>query len=372
MAKQSSKNRSVADPGKRSGVTGNFRPYDDLEVGSFSQGKGIAAATEEQNWGVWERTKIALMLAGMQDPDGLTDGRDKSRLNMLQKIIPAIASVKPQWLVEAIRAQGISVLPGTEWKRQMGIQKLDRLRAAAELRKDEPVPQLSTDYAYDMLTKDGVEVISDEEAELQFAHKVIDDLVSGRSYIPRSKRGSTGDMARHKDIESNFLGTGTAYGGYNPVARPGTLQTITGLTADRNFDYRPSRNTTRTNPRYTSFKQPYTSPNKTPWAPQIDSPADEKELIDMYKDKVGHSKFKESVDDTELLQRWRELEAKINNQPLFGRNGKVMTNPQTGQPIKNSIIGKRLSPEEQQQWDLPAMSFTTDRYALGKVRPRRK
>jgi hypothetical protein len=210
-----------------------------------------------------------------------------------------------------------------------------------------------------------------DEAELQFASKILNDLRAGRSYIPRAEKDSSSDMNRNSGIELDFTGTGAAATGYNPMARPGVPQVLTGVNAKRNVEYRAAktgRTAGKLNPRYTSFQQPHMSKLKTPFSPSIESPGDEEEMKDLYKHMVGRGKFKEescrycdyqeSLSDEELLQRWRDMEAGVDGNDI--QRGWLPP----GAKIKNSIVGKRMSPEDQENDGFPQVGFHVDKDAV--------
>jgi hypothetical protein len=397
------------------GTTREFRPYDDLEERTWRQRlpgetpeKGMAGATLEQGWDCWERTKVLLDLADIQtiaeipNIEALQGLPAKQREDAIEKVRKQAGTITPEVLIQAIKNAGLPVLPNPDWKRQMGIRKLMSLRTAAEAKEPGSAPKTDPEEVYDKLSQMGMEVVDDQEADFQFAQKIINDLSTGRSYIPRDLKTSLAERGRHEKIAGSALGTGN-FDYYNPINKPGELQTVTGMAAGTNKVAaqgsergRELRGVGTVNMRPKSFMEPQAiRKNITPFTPD---PVDDDEIArikaiypddpswtsgrikdllnvgDIYKSKVGPHKFKtedylrqrgrhftESVSPEEILQRWREIDTEKENRPLLGKDGKPIIDPRTSQPMKNMWLGKYVPPEEQANF--PDAGFAVDKAA---------
>ena len=98
--------------------------------------------------------------------------------------------------------------------------------------------QLSPQSAYDYLTRYGVEVISDDEVTNLYLSRILQDLRTGNAFIPSSARGSEADRKRWRDSAARSWGGFLAPArSYDPGNTPGFAQWLTGMTT-RGFKIR--------------------------------------------------------------------------------------------------------------------------------------
>ena len=246
-------------------------------------------------WEEWEVTKKALELGGV-DPSVITDPKTTpaERHALIGKI---------NWgdiNVSRLKAElGASFKIHEDWKRQFGIAKLKRIKAAVEddrpldprekkllgtwrtleiqlgdeilpagpkhdvgwsrlpMSPDdrkrfyqvltgtseaaEPPLRLSAESAYDHLNRYGMEVITDEEAKDLYLSRILHDLKNKEAFIPSFPKGSEADRKRWRDSAArSWGGFLPAARSYDPANTPGFAQWLTGMTT-RGFK-------TRTNP----------------------------------------------------------------------------------------------------------------------------
>lgn len=83
---------------------------------------------------------------------------------------------------------------------------------------------LHPDHVYDLLTKQGVEIISDEEAEDTYLTSILGDLASGHAFLPTTKE-RTWRAAAEKNIGRSAASTGI----HHPKDSPAFIQKTTGI-----------------------------------------------------------------------------------------------------------------------------------------------
>ena len=258
----------------------------------LSQGEVLG----DMQWENWEVTKAALELGGV-NPNILTDPRTSpaQRLAMVAKIDWSTVTLP------RLKAKlGASFKVDDAWKRQFGIERLKKIKAAVEAGQPITDPrerrllgiwrtlevqlgrnilpagskndvgmtklpmslkdrtrfyktltgtnenaattlQLSAQSVYDYLTEYGMNVVSDEEATDLYLTRILKDLRNKTAFIPSSAKDSEADRKRWRDS------TARSWGGFLPAARcydpgssPGFAQWLAGMTT-RGFK-------TRTNP----------------------------------------------------------------------------------------------------------------------------
>ncbi len=322
----------------RKGIAFKAKALDDLELGVFAQrlaqqlplksadyGDFLRRSVRTQGdiladmkWAEWDVTRAALEIGGVY-PQILTDPKTPpaDRIALVGKI---------NWdniTLPRLKAKlGASFTIPDDWKRQFGILRLKKLKAAVEKgqeitdRHDQQLlgiwrtlevqlgdnilpsgpaldvprsrlpmsPQdrrrfyrvltgtnesaetplrLSPQSAYDHLRRYGVEVISDEEAKDLYLTRILRDLKANEAFIPSSPRGSEADKKRWRDSAAR------SWGGFLPAARmfdpgntPGFAQWLTGMTT-RGF-------TTRINP--SGRQVPFAYPEPEEFQPADDMP----------------------------------------------------------------------------------------------------
>jgi hypothetical protein len=268
-------------------------------------------------WDAWEITKKVMELGGI-DPAVLADPMKSpaqfhalvGKINWQNVTLPALkAKLGPAFRVP------------DEWKREFGVERLKRIKAAVEQGRPitdsqerrllgiwktlevqlggEILPtgpkddvgmtrlpmsradrtrfyrtltgthesvapaqaplQLSPQSAYDYLTQRyGVEVVDEEEAKDHFLTRILDRLRTKNVFIPASQQGSDADKKRWRDSAAR------SWGGFLPAARsydpshaPGVAQRLAGMTT-RGFK-------TRTNPSGRRVPYAYNEPEEFQW-----------------------------------------------------------------------------------------------------------
>ncbi|MGA2622051.1 MAG: hypothetical protein ABSF26_31045, partial [Thermoguttaceae bacterium] len=319
----------------RRGVAFRSKPLDDLETAVFAQrladrlpakpaggnyGDFLRHSVRSQgdvlgdmNWDTWEITKAAMELGGV-DPNDLTDPKKSpaERLALVNQI---------NWqnvTVPRLKAKlGPSFRVDDAWKRQFGIERLQRIKAAVEQGQPITDPQdrkllgiwrtlevqfgreilpagpesdvgmtrlpmsradrrrfyhaltgtnesvetplrLSAESAYDYLARYGVEAVTDEEAKDLYLARILQDLRNRTAFIPSFARGTEADRKRWRDSASR------SWGGFLPAARfydpgsaPGFAQRLSGMTT-RGFKM-------RTNPSGRRVPYAYGAPEEFAW-----------------------------------------------------------------------------------------------------------
>jgi hypothetical protein len=258
------------------GGYGNF-----LRQSVRSQGD-VLGGMKWEDWGI---IKAALALGGV-DPNAIAAAKTPaerlalvSRINWARITLPALKA-----------ALGRSFVAPADWKRQIGIERLKRIKSAVEQGQQVTDPherrllgvwrtlevqlgreilpagpqsdlglaklpmrpadrkrfygvltgtnesveaplRLSAQSAYDYLTKYGVDVVSDDEATDQYLTRVLQDLHAGNAFIPSSARGSKADAKRWRDSAArSWGGFLPAARGYDPANAPGFAQWAAGMT----------------------------------------------------------------------------------------------------------------------------------------------
>jgi len=287
----------------RKGVAFKQRPLDDLEHAVFarrlaeklrnqggrSYGDFLRRSILKQGevlgdmaWEGWAVTKRALELGGV----------DSERLTTPAARVTAVSRI--DWTkitLPRLKAKlGSSFRVPDDWKRQFGIAKLKKIKAAHEqgtpldrresrllgiwrtlevqlagniLPADSQTDvggtkmsmslsdrirlyktmtgtanegvvtplELSPQSAYDQMTKHGVEVISDDEATDLYLSRILQDLRTGNAFIPSSARGSEADRKRWRDSAARSWGGFLAPARFfDPGNTPGFAQWLTGMT----------------------------------------------------------------------------------------------------------------------------------------------
>ncbi|MGA2620870.1 MAG: hypothetical protein ABSF26_24880 [Thermoguttaceae bacterium] len=237
-------------------------------------------------WENWEVTKAAMKLGGV-DPNDLNDPNKSpaERLALVNHINWANVTVP------RLKAKlGPSFHVDDAWKRQFGIERLQRIKEAVERGQPITDPQergllgiwrtlevqlgkeilpagpesdvgmtrlpmsqadrtrfyktltgtnesvetplrLSAQSAYDYLTKYGVDVVSDQEATDLYLTRILHDLQSRTAFIPSSPRGSEADTKRWRDSAArSWGGFLPAARNYDPANAPGFAQWAAGMT----------------------------------------------------------------------------------------------------------------------------------------------
>jgi hypothetical protein len=324
----------------RKGIAFKAKALDDLELGVFAQrlaqqlppksadyGDFLRRSVRTQGdvladmkWEEWEVTKAALELGGVY-PQILTDPNTPpaERIALVGKV---------NWdniTLPRLKAKlGATFSVPDDWKRQFGILRLKKLKAAVEQGQeladrhdrqllgiwrtlevqlgDEILPavpqkdfarsrlpmspqdrrrlyrvltgtneseetslRLSPASAYDHLSRYGVDVVSDEEAKDLYLSRILQDLKKGEAFIPSSPRGSETDKKRWRDSAAR------SWGGFLPAARmfdpgntPGFVQFLSGMTT-RGFK-------TRINPSGRQVPFAYPEPEEFQWPDADDMP----------------------------------------------------------------------------------------------------
>jgi hypothetical protein len=320
----------------RRGVAFRSKPLDDLETGVFAQrladrlptkatggnyGDCVRQSVRSQgdvlgdmNWDTWEITKAAMELGGV-NPNDLTDPQKSpaERLALVNKINWANVTLP------RLKAKlGPSFHVDDAWKRQFGIERLKRIKAAVEQGQPITDPQerkllgiwrtletqlgreilpadpkddvgmtrlpmsqadrtrfyktltgtnesvetplrLSPQSAYDHLAKYGVEVVGDEQAKDWFLTRILNDLRNRMAFIPSFARGTEADRKRWRDSAArSWGGFLPAARGYDPGNAPGFAQWAAGMTT-RGFRM-------RTNPSGRRVAYGYNEPEEFQWS----------------------------------------------------------------------------------------------------------